>query len=169
MQFSLQSKPSWVNDKGQGKITIKDLSILVSLAPYNKKGKMQVDFTDTLIDIADYNAEFKGSTDFSKVFNIILRNFKSFFKNEVANVLAIKISSTFEDTFNAMLYNGPSILSLKDDSIFVNYTLTGDPIFTQDYMSVPFDGSFIQKVKNTFQPGNEMTPIPSYYAEGKQI
>lgn len=102
-----------------------------------------MDFTDALIDINDYTADFNGSSDFSKVFNIILRNFKSFFKNEVANVLAMKISSTFQDSFNSMLYTGPSILSLKDDSIYMNYTLTGDPIFTKDYMSVPFDGSFL--------------------------
>lgn len=77
------------------------------------------------------------------MFNIILRNFKSFFKNEVANVLAMKISSTFEETFNSMLYNGPSILALKEDSIFINYTMTDDPVFTKNFMSIPFDGSFI--------------------------
>eukprot|EP00347_Sterkiella_histriomuscorum_P017917 403347484 len=169
MQFNLQSKPAWIQDKGQGTISIKDLTIAVSLAPYNKKGKMQVDFTDALIDIKDYSADFQGSSDFSKVFNIILRSFKSFFKNEVANVLAMKITSTFEDSFNSMLYTGPSILSMKEDTIFMNYTLTGDPIFTKDYMSVPFDGSFIQKVNQTFQPGAELLDIPSYYEAGKQL
>jgi len=108
---------------------------------------------DTLIDIKDYNADFKGSSDFSKVFNIILKNFKSFFKNEVANVIAMKVSTTFEDSLNSMLYTGPSIVSLSGDNIFINYTLSSDPVFNKDYMSVPFDGTFIRKVNGSLIPG----------------
>lgn len=76
-----------------------------------------------------------------------MKSFKNFFKNEVANILGRKISKTFEDSLNAMLYNGPSILNVMgDDQIFLNYTLTGDPVFNKDYMTVPFDGTFMHTI-----------------------
>ena len=150
-------------------MNIKNLSLELHLIPYNQKGKIQVDFSDTLIKVEDYNADFSGSSDFSRVFNVILKNFKSFFKNEVANVLAMKISSTFEESFNSLLYQGPSILEVQDNGIFINYTLTSDPVFNKDYMTVPFDGSFLYKSDDVLQPGPEVLPIPSYYDQGKQL
>ena len=84
------------------------------------------------------------------MFNIILRNFKNFFKNEVASVIAMKISTTFQDSANTLLYNGPSLVSLSDSNVFVNYTLSADPVFTSEYMSIPFDGGFIRKVDGQF-------------------
>jgi hypothetical protein len=121
--------PEWIKDQGSGLIDIENLSMSVHLIPYNDNGKMQVDFSDTKVTIQDYNAHFHGETDFSRAFNVIIRNFKSFFKNEVANIMARKISKAFEDSLNSMLYQGPSILSVMGDDIFLNYTLTGDPIF----------------------------------------
>lgn len=35
---------------------------------------------------------------------------------------------------------------MGDDQIFLNYTLTGDPVFNKDYMTVPFDGTFMHTI-----------------------
>lgn len=119
----------------------------VHLIPFNDKGKMQVDFSDTKVVVQNYTANFRGETDFSKAANVIIRNFKSFFKKEVANVMARKVSKSFEASLNSMLYRGPSIVSVLDEDIYLNYTLTADPTFHADYMSIPFDGTFLHDIK----------------------
>jgi len=90
------------------------LSIQLHLIPYSKNGKVQVDFTDSIVEITDYNAKFNGSTDFIKIFNIILKNFKAFFKNEVANILSMKIAKSFEDSLNDLLFSNPPIFTVID-------------------------------------------------------
>ena len=112
--FTITSKPNWINDSGLGTIQIKDLSIQLHLIPYSKNGKVQVDFTDSIVEITDYNAKFNGSTDFIKIFNIILKNFKAFFKNEVANILSMKIAKSFEDSLNDLLFSNPPIFTVID-------------------------------------------------------
>lgn len=138
------------------------------LIPYNQNGKIQVDFRDAQVAIENYDANFEGKSDISKAFNVVLKNFKSFFKNEVANIMARKISKTFEETFNAMLYQGPSILNVMDGLIYMNYTLTGDPIFNEDYMAVPFDGTFLHTIDEEIDYSQSIEPMPSYYDQGKQ-
>lgn len=119
----------------------------VHLIPFNDKGKMQVDFSDTKVVVENYTANFEGETDFSRAANVIIRNFKTFFKREVANVMARKVSKSFEASLNSMLYKGPSILSVLDEEIYLNYTLTADPTFHEDYMSIPFDGTFLHDIR----------------------
>ncbi len=140
----------------------------VHLIPFNDNGKMQVDFSDTKVVVQNYTADFRGETDFSRAANVIIKNFKSFFKKEVANVMARKVSKSFESSLNSMLYRGPSIVSILDNDIYLNYTLTADPTFHADYMSIPFDGTFLNDIKGGVKPSDEPIPaIPSYYGEGK--
>ena len=169
MQYQMQSKPTWVSDKGRGIVSIEDLSIFFAVSPFNSKGRMQVDVQDTLIDVKDYNANFEGSSDFTKVFNIILRNFKNFFKNEVASVIAMKVSTTFEESANRLLYSGPSMVALSDTNVHVNYTLAADPVFTNDYMAIPFDGGFVKQVDGKLKQGPAPSGMPSYFNQGKMV
>ncbi|CDW78196.1 phospholipid transfer protein [Stylonychia lemnae] len=166
--FTLNSKPDWLSDSGLGKIDIKDLSIQLHLIPFAKDGKIQVDFSDSIVNITDYNAKFDGSTDFTKIFNIILKNFKTFFKNEVGNVLSMKIAKTFEQRLNELLFSNPSIFTVMENQVYLNYTLIGEPVFNKDYMTVSFDGTFMHEPTGDHQ-SVELQEIPSYYDQGKEI
>jgi hypothetical protein len=141
--FDLYSKPDWIKDNGVGVINITNFNISIHLKPYNKNGKLQFDFSDAIIAVENYSADFKGTSDFSKALTLILNSFKSFFKKEVVNILARKIAKSFEDTYNAILYSGPSVISIGESGVSLNYSLTTEPLFHANYMAVPFDGSFV--------------------------
>ena len=94
------------------------------------------------MQVGNFTAEFNGTTDFSKAFSYLLNNFESFFKIEVSNTLANLITSSFQDSLNTVISNSSGILPY--DTIFLNYTLIGDPIFNQDYMTLAFDGTFLE-------------------------
>jgi len=61
--------------------------------------------------------------------------------------MARSVSKAFEESINSALYQGPSILSLYGKDIYLNYTLTGSPIFNQFYMAIPFDGTFLHNIE----------------------
>lgn len=112
LDFELFSKPEWIKDKGSGIINVTNFNLSLHLEPFNKDGKLQFDFADAVIEIENYGIEFKGTSDFSKALSIVLNNFKSFFKNEVVNILGRKLTKSFEDSMNNLLFTGPSMIPL---------------------------------------------------------
>lgn len=141
LDFDLYSKPEWIKDKGVGKIDISNFNISLHLTPFNNNGKFQIDFSDVIIDVSNYTANFTGQSDFSKALTMLLNSFKSFFKDEVANMMARKVAKSFEESLNAIMNHGPSIVPIDEKGLInFNYTLVGSPIFNKDHMTVPFDG-----------------------------
>jgi hypothetical protein len=108
------------------------------LVPFNNEGKIQVIIEDIEIDLDDYYVLFNGTSDWSKAMTIFSRSFKLFFKNEVGNIIARRISITMEEALNSMLISFPNVLDV--DGLFLNMKLTGNPVFNKDYLTIPFNG-----------------------------
>ena len=74
---------------------------------------------------------------------MIVNQYKSVFKNELVNILARKLTKSVEASINALMFDDGSFREVGDGTgIMLNCTLAGDPILKEEYMAVPFDGSF---------------------------
>jgi len=111
----------------------------------NGEGLLQVGFSEVNIDLAHHEVQLDGSSDLSKGIEIILKNFKSFFKKELAQMLSWRLAKSVEESMNSFLLSGGGLVEiLGTKGAFMNTTLTGDPVFHADYMSLPIDGSILQ-------------------------
>ena len=100
MDYSLYSKPDWLKDKGNGRVTIRGLTMSMKLIPYtNSDGKLGFNFSEDeaskSIEMEDYQVELEGQSDFPRAFQYFLNNFKDFFKVEVAYLLTDSASRAF--------------------------------------------------------------------------
>ena len=104
-EFELSSDPKWVHDRGTALVTVKNASLNMNLDTFNRDGLIQVDFSAVRVQIEDYNVEVSGSTDMSRAIAIILNNFKTFFKQDLSNMLAWRAAKSAEETLNNILFN----------------------------------------------------------------
>ena len=166
----MYSKPDWIRDRGSAAINLTNLDIKMHLIPYSKQGKLQVDFSNVEIDIDNYECVFNGTSDFSKALGYTLQNFKTFFKNEVGTVLASGITEAFKSTMNSFLFEGAGIYPIVPNQIYLNSTLTGNPIFNKDFITLPMDGTFLDaNMQNNAPRHHEFPSIPSFHEKGKQM
>jgi hypothetical protein len=84
MKFSLKlelwTEPKWVTDHGAGTLAISNASISLNLIPQNDNGSLHIEFYETAFHIGDYEVELSSESDLSKATQILLNNFKNFFK-----------------------------------------------------------------------------------------
>ena len=74
----------------------------------------------------------------------------------------MKIAKSFEDSLNDLLFSNPPIFTVVDQQVYMNYTLIGEPVFNKDYMTVAFDGTFMNEPTGVHQSVPAIN-IPSYY------
>ena len=142
--FKIWSDPEWLHDDGTGMISIKNAGILITLNPSEQDGILQVSFSEVKINIEDYQVELNGTSDLSEAIEILFKNFKQFFKEELTNMLAWRLAKSVEDTLNNLLVtNGEVIDVTQQQSTYLNATLLQDPIFNKGFISFPVDGKFL--------------------------
>lgn len=69
-----------------------------------------------------------------------MNSFKSFFKQDLANILAWRLAKSVEDTLNLTLMQGGTVVGLADTKM--NANLVADPIFRKGLIAMPVDGTF---------------------------
>lgn len=75
-----------------------------------------------------------------------MNKLKDMFKNELLNILAMKMSKSFESSLNQGIDSNLLFRPVGDDSnILLNCTLTKAPVLTSEYLALPFDGNFLIK------------------------
>ena len=92
-----------------------------------------------------------GISDLSAGIEILFRNFKLFFKEELTNMLAWRLAKSVEETLNTLLLSHGEIIDLnsKDNQAnYINATLIVNPIFNDGFISFPLDGN----VLSTYTP-----------------
>jgi len=110
----------------------------------NNDGLLHFDFNHAEIYINQYEVKTGGSSDLSRALEIIFNSFKSFFKNELANMLAWRMAKSVEESMNTMMTASAGFIELPGaENVFLNATMLGDPVFHDDYLSILMDGSFI--------------------------
>ena len=93
-KYNMFSKPSeWIKDFGNGRIVVRGLNISMRIEPKAAKdGKLQLSFIsdeNSALSMEDYQIELTGGqTDFSKTFDYLMKEFKEYFKTEVASLLS---------------------------------------------------------------------------------
>jgi hypothetical protein len=90
--FDLWTEPGWIKDHGVGIITVSNASISLNLSPENDHGNLHIEFYETSFNIADYTVNVESESDLGKATEILLNNFKNFFKKELSNVLAWRMA-----------------------------------------------------------------------------
>lgn len=100
-----------------------------------------MEFYDTAFKVGDYEVELSSESDFGKATEILLNNFKNFFKQELSNILAWRLAKSVEVSINQNLIKEGKKVDI--DSYRLNTTLIGDPIFVKNALVFPLDGSFI--------------------------
>jgi hypothetical protein len=88
---------------------------------------------------------------------ILMNSYKSFFKQDLSNILAWRLAKSVEETLNQMLLSGGTIVGLADTHL--NATLVSDPIFSNGLMAVPLDGTFSNS-KGSSLPLSAETSLP---------
>lgn len=69
-------------------------------------------------------------------------SFKGFFRSQLVSVLAENLSNAAEQGLNKALNSNPPTIPIGDLGIQLNYTLLSNPVVTEDYFSMAFDGTF---------------------------
>lgn len=167
MDFGIRSKPEWLRDDGKLQVKVTDFDAGLHLIPFNSEGKIQFDFRDAVIDIVDFEVKFYGNSDISEGFELIVNKFKSFFKNELVNIIARKLTKSVEESINDFLFDDQVVREIgQGTGIFQNFTMVGDPILKEDYLAIPFDGTFFVEGHNfTFKQPD----MPIHLPQGKKI
>lgn len=96
-------------------------------------------------------------SDLSTAAQILMNSYKSFFKQDLSNILAWRLAKSVEETLNSMLLSSGTIVGLAD--IQFNATLVSDPIFRSGLMAVPLDGTFSNSQGSSL-PLNVETRLP---------
>jgi len=76
----------------------------MNLKTLNRDGLLQIDFSGINISIDDYIVEVNGSTDLSRAVEIVFNSFKSFFREELVNVLAWRAAKSTEESLNHIFF-----------------------------------------------------------------
>ena len=75
---------------------------------------------------------------------MLVNQYKSFFKNEFVNILARQFTKSIEKSINTNMLGEQNLKEIGEGTgILLNCSLIGDPILHQDYMAIPFDGTFL--------------------------
>ena len=141
--FDVWSVPGLVKDSGAGTITVTNASINLNLNPQNDQGSLHIEFYDTEFNIADYDVQVTSKSDMGKAIEILLNNFKNFFKQELSNIIAWRMAKAVEDNINRNLIKSGKKVDIKNLNCRLNTTLTGEPVFLPNVIAFPLDGSFI--------------------------
>ena len=141
--FDVWSVPGLVKDSGAGTITVTNASINLNLNPQNDQGSLHIEFYDTEFNIADYDVQVTSKSDMGKAIEILLNNFKNFFKQELSNIIAWRMAKAVEDNINRNLIKSGKKVDIKNLGCRLNTTLTGEPVFLPNVIAFPLDGSFI--------------------------
>lgn len=76
-----------------------------------------------------------------------MNNHKMFFKQTLINSLGKEIEKSVEMSINGGTDSRPLLAPLgnvkQTKKIYLNCTLTQDPIIKDDYIALPFNGSFV--------------------------
>ena len=141
--FDVWSVPGLVKDSGAGTITVTNASINLNLNPQNDQGSLHIEFYDTEFNIADYDVQVTSKSDMGKAIEILLNNFKNFFKQELSNIIAWRMAKAVEDNINRNLIKSGKKVDIKNLNCRLNTTLIGEPVFLTNVIAFPLDGSFI--------------------------
>ena len=173
-KYDISSDPSWLRDSGEAYIDARKCAVRLNLVPSteNNDGLLHFDFNHAEISIHQYEVKTGGSSDLSRALEIIFNSFKSFFKNELANMLAWRMAKSVEESMNTMMTASAGFIELPGVSnVFLNATMLGDPIFHSDYLSILMDGSFVtQDTKNNMKASDEQKhwPMPAFIGKNAE-
>ena len=115
LDFDVSSDPEFLTDVGTATATVNDCTVLLNLTPKaNEDGILDVSFTQAEIILKDYEVKADGATDISAALEIIFNSFKSFFKKELANMLAWRMAKSVEESMNTFMLSSEGILSIPE-------------------------------------------------------
>ena len=163
LDFDIYSIPVWIKDEGTGTITVMDANVVIYLRPYNNEGILEIDFSNVDIQIRDYYVDLKGQTDWGRAAQQSLNEFKSLFKRELKNLLAWRMAKSVEEALNTLLLAQQKQIKIKDQTLVMNTTLVGDPVFTFGDLGFPIDGSFIGQNTSIW---SDIPVLPIYVENG---
>ena len=111
--------------------------------------------------MGDYDVNMSTETDFGKVVEILLNNFKNFFKKEISSILAWRLAKSVEILINQTLLEQEKSLDIQ--YAILNTTLIADPIFYKNTLVFPLDGSFISlKGADSFEDPEPFARMPIF-------
>jgi hypothetical protein len=96
--------------------------------------------------------DLESQSDFGKATEILLNNFKNFFKKELSNILAWRLAKSVEVAINQNLIKAEQKIDF-DGYGRLNTTLVSDPIFYKNTLAFPLDGSFISSTGSALLEG----------------
>lgn len=115
-------------------------------------GNLQIDFKSIDLNIKTYRVKTSGSSDLSTAVEIVFNSFKSFFKNEMANMLAWRMAKSVEESMNTMMLSKSGVVRIPHfEHVYLNTTMLADPMFEKDYITIPIDGSVLMKNSNEIE------------------
>lgn len=146
LDFKLASDPDFLTDKGVGAIALNHFNVSLEMTPVNDNGALQLDFIDAHIMLEDYTVHFDGQTDISKALELMMEEFKDFFKNEVVNIMARKMLSSVERTVNEHIRMDSTLAIADGAPAQVNLQLMSDPILSHHSMTIPLQGGLTNQL-----------------------
>jgi hypothetical protein len=115
LDFDISSDPEFLTDVGTATATVNDCTVRLELSPKaNENGILEVSFTQAEIILSDYEVKANGETDISAAFEIVMNSFKSFFKQELANMIAWRMAKSVEESMNTLMLSREGILVIPE-------------------------------------------------------
>lgn len=72
-----------------------------------------------------------------------MQHFNSFFKDELTNMIALQFTRIVEETLNRNIAMKSSLMQVSPQGVFLNCTLTSEPVIKSNYIILMLDGSFV--------------------------
>ena len=135
----------------------------MDLKTLNRDGLLQIDFAGVKIAIEDYVVEVNGNTDLSRAVEIVFNSFKSFFREELVNMLAWRAAKSTEESLNHILFEQGEILPLNTDrTIHLNATMVTEPCYNDGFFTVALDGTFLTQSMEDTKLQSPMQQLPLF-------
>jgi hypothetical protein len=103
-----------------------------------------------------------SKSDLGKAIEILLNNFKNFFKQELSNIIAWRMAKSVEDNINRNLIKSGKKVDIANLECRLNSTLTSDPVFLPNVIAFPLDGSFINVTQDNILYSASFNPLPVF-------
>jgi lipopolysaccharide-binding protein len=136
-----QKKFPKLSDSGTGTVSASGVRMAVDIQIIAEAGKLKANIRSTAFSIGHFKLSLKGGA--SWFYNFFIDIFKDKIKKEIENEVKKEIAKIVNVELNEVLKSLPTNI-LISDGIGLDYSQSGNPIFTQTYMTLQGNGEFYE-------------------------
>ncbi|KAM4031611.1 bactericidal permeability-increasing protein-like [Anomaloglossus baeobatrachus] len=140
----------FISSDGDFELKVLGISVSVGLSlGSDGSGRPTVSSFDCSANIADMQVHFSGGLDW--LINLFDDKIASSLRDDMQNMICSQVNDAVKNQLEPVLRSLP-VTSKIDDVASIDYSLTGPPIVSADYLDVQLKGEFFEQSKRTPPP-----------------